>query len=176
MKEEIDLWKARRLINHSPLILLTSRAKGRDNVMTLAWSTPLAHGTPVMGVAVSKTCFTHELISEKGEFGINIPDKSLLEAVKLCGSTSGRDVDKFSSFGLTKEQAQKVSVPLIKECFASIELRVINTVDCGDHTLFIGEALRCAAVKDAMDTTLDISRYPTLHHLGEGVFAVTRLL
>jgi flavin reductase (DIM6/NTAB) family NADH-FMN oxidoreductase RutF len=176
MKEDMELWKARRLLNHSPLILLTSSARGRDNVMTVAWSIPLSHGAPLLGVAVSKDCFSHELVSKSMEFAINIPDRNLLETVKMCGTTSGRDIDKFRSFGLTKERAEKVSAPLIKECFASIEVRVINTVDCDDHTLFIGEVLRCTAEKGAMDATLDISRYATLHHLGEDVFAVTKRL
>lgn len=174
----MELWKARRLMNHSPLVLLTSHSgsRGRSNVMALAWSVPLSHGTPLIGVAVSKDCFTHELISESRECAVNIPDTSLLEKVIGCGSVSGRETDKFRAFGLTMEPGQRVSAPLIKECFAGIELRVVREVDCDDHTLFIGEALRCVAEEDAMNDTLDISRYQTLHHLGGDVFAVTRLL
>lgn len=178
MKTELELWKARRLMNHSPLVLLTSysRSRERSNVMALAWSVPLSHGTPLIGVAVSRECFTHELISETREYAVNIPTVDLLEKVVCCGKVSGREVDKFRAYGLSKEPGQRISAPLIKECFACMELRVVEEVDCGDHTLFIGEVLRCVAEEVAMNGILDISSHPTLHHLGEDVFAVTRLL
>lgn len=176
MKKDVELWKARRLLNHSPLILVTTRAKGRDNVMTVAWSVPLSHGSPLIGVVISKDCFSHELISESRVFAINIPDRKLLEEVTLCGSVSGRDVDKFASFKLTRERSEKISAPLIKECFANIELKVVGSTDYGDHTLFAGEAVRCVAEEGTIDSTLDISRFRTVHHLGEDKFALIKPL
>jgi|Deesub1362B_J571_1020462.scaffolds.fasta_scaffold00217_4 flavin reductase (DIM6/NTAB) family NADH-FMN oxidoreductase RutF len=176
MKKDIELWKARWLLNHSPLLLVTSRARGRDNVMTVAWSVPLSHVKPWIGVVISKDCFSHELISESHEFAINIPDFRLLKKVKLCGGVSGRYVDKFASFKLTREKGKEISSPLIKECFANIELRVIGSTDYGDHTLFVGEALRCVAEEGAINSPLDISRFRTVHHLGEDKFVLIKPL
>jgi flavin reductase (DIM6/NTAB) family NADH-FMN oxidoreductase RutF len=172
MKRDVELWKARRFLNHAPLILVTTRAKGKDNVLTVAWSVPLSHSRPLIGVVISKDCFSHELISESRVFAINIPSRELLDKVKLCGSVSGRDVDKFASFKLTKEEGEKIPAPLIKECFANIELNVVESTDYGDHTLFAGEALRCIAEEGSIDSTLNIARFRTVHHLGEDKFAL----
>lgn len=63
----------------------------------------------------------------------------MLKATEICGSKSGRKVDKFEASGLTRERAQKISSPLIAECPVNIECVKLKDVDAGDHTWFIGE-------------------------------------
>lgn len=71
---------------------------------------------------------------------INIPGENLKETVKEHGRLSGANVDKFAVADLTREKG-KLDAPLIKECLASIECRVISEDETGDHTLFIGEVV-----------------------------------
>lgn len=75
---------------------LTSIAKnGKPNVMTCAWATPVSEEPPVVVVCVSKESYTSQLIRQTKEFVINIPTKKLLKVLWICGTTSGRDTDKF---------------------------------------------------------------------------------
>jgi len=123
------------------VVLISSSADGKDNVMTAAWCFPLSAEPPLFGVSISAKRFTHGLIEKGKEFVINIPGSELVEAARTCGQSSGRDCDKFELAGLTKEKSEKVGAPSIKECLASIECKVINSLGTGDHILFVGHAL-----------------------------------
>lgn len=72
---------------------------------------------------------------------VNVVDEKLMEAVRVCGEKSGREVDKFALAKLTPEKGVKVNSPLIKECPVSIECKVVKEVEVGDHVWFIGEVI-----------------------------------
>jgi len=133
--------KPYRLIYPMNVVLISSSAEGRDNVMTAAWCFPLSAEPPLFGVSISPKRCSHSLIKKSGEFVINIPGAEFIEAVKICGENSGRDCDKFEISKLTKELSEKVAAPSIKECLASIECKVVDSFETGDHTLFVGEAV-----------------------------------
>ena len=123
------------------VVLISSSHAGKDNVMTAAWCFPLSASPAMFGVSLSRKRFTHLLIEKSKEFVINIPGPKLLDAVRICGENSGRDKDKFSLAKLTEEPSEKVAAPCIKECQASIECKVVNSIETGDHVIFIGEAV-----------------------------------
>jgi flavin reductase (DIM6/NTAB) family NADH-FMN oxidoreductase RutF len=137
----IPMEKLYRLLYPMNVVLISSSAEGKDNVMTAAWCFPLSADPPLFGVSISPKRYSHGLIEKSKEFVINIPDPGLIEAVRLSGENSGRDADKFELSGLTKERSEKVGAPSIKECMASIECRVVNSIQTGDHTVFVGEAV-----------------------------------
>lgn len=137
---------AYRLLHPAKVVLVSSVGDdGKPNVITLAWNMPASFSPQMLAISVGKTRHSHRLIKESREFVVNIPSADLKDQVLLCGSTSGKDTDKFSEAGLTQEEAEKVKAPLIKECLASIECRLVNECDAGDHTIFVGEVV---AVKD----------------------------
>jgi len=139
MKREIKR-NLYRLLHPKLTFLLTSvDRKGRENVMTLAWATPLSEEPPLLGIAVGKESLTAQNIKETKEFVLNIPDEKLLSAVWVCGTKSGREVDKFVKANLTKTKARFVRPPYIKECLAQIECRVKKVIDCGECFFFVGE-------------------------------------
>jgi flavin reductase (DIM6/NTAB) family NADH-FMN oxidoreductase RutF len=76
---------------------------------------------------------------------INVPDASLIEAVKVCGSRSGRDGPKFPVAGLDREPSLAVGAASIAQCPAHIECRVTRTVEFEHRDWFIGDvvAARC---------------------------------
>src|ERR1019366_7963576 len=89
----------------------------------------------------------------------------LAKNVVGCGNTSGRDVDKFKKFGLTALAASSVRAPLIDECYASLECKVIDTKLVTQYGIFILEV-----VKAWIDPS---NKHPrTIHHQGKGKFAV----
>jgi len=132
-----------RPIYPGPAGLVTSvSADGTPNIITLAEIFNISIAKPVIvGIAIHKARYSHELISTAREFVVNLPTTDIVAAVDRCGSASGRDVDKFAASGLTPLPADKVSAPLIAQCPVNIECRVIGIQEIGDHDLFLGEAV-----------------------------------
>ena len=96
---------------------------------------------------------------------IAIPAVKLARKVVGVGNCSGRDVDKFASFGLTPAPAKRVAPPLVAECFANLECKVADTRLVTSHNLFILEVLK--AWKDPAQ-----KNPKTIHHQGYGTFVV----
>jgi flavin reductase (DIM6/NTAB) family NADH-FMN oxidoreductase RutF len=99
---------------------------------------------------------------------INVPNEYLLKEVMYCGTHSGRDVDKFAETQLTPEPGESVEVPHIQECMAYVECRVSDAISAGDHTLFIGEALKAEVTRGVFERVWKIGEPGTefLLHLG----------
>jgi flavin reductase (DIM6/NTAB) family NADH-FMN oxidoreductase RutF len=166
-KTALQAREALRLLNHGPVVLVTSQEGGRLGVITLAWVTPVSAEPAMVGIAVSPKRYSHRLIKRSGEFVVNVPGSRLLDAVWLCGTASGRDTDKFAAAGLTSAQAQVVGAPLIEECFGHLECRVAGSVKAGDHTLFLGRVVAACADPAAFRDHLTLrGTTNTLHHLG----------
>lgn len=140
-----------RPIYPTPAGLITSvAADGKPNIITLGEVFNLSIRRPVIvGIAIAKPRYSHELIRTSGEFVVNLPTSRILEKVDRCGSVSGRQVDKFAAFGLTPLPAQVVKPPLIAECPVNIECKVIGIEEIGDHDLFKGEVV-AAHVDEAL--------------------------
>lgn len=174
MKVEITLSQATRLINPGPVVLVTARHKDAINVMAAAWTTPISHEPPLVGVSISPRRFTHDLIEKSGEFVLNVPGRNLLERVEFCGSMSGRDVDKFKEAHLTPVEAKEVCAPLIKECLGHLECAVVEAIDLGDHTLFVGQVVAAWAEEGTFNGTwlLKDEEAKPLHHLGGTYFGI----
>jgi flavin reductase (DIM6/NTAB) family NADH-FMN oxidoreductase RutF len=96
---------------------------------------------------------------------INIPTVELAEKVVACGNVSGERVDKFQAFGLTPVAAASVQAPLIAECYACLECRVVDGKLVSRYNFFVLEV-----VKAWIDPARKRPR--TIHHQGEGVFMV----
>ena len=142
-----------RPIHPSPAGLVTSiSVDGRPNIITLGEIFNISIASPVIvGIAIRKERYSHELISATREYVVNLPTVGMAETVDLCGSVSGRDVDKFTKFGLTPVEADEVSPPLIAECPMNIECRLIGIQEIGDHDLFLGQVVAVHMAEDALD-------------------------
>ena len=174
MKNDIPLSKAHRLINHGPVVLVTSQIEnGTPNVLAVAWSSPFCQNPPLAGVSIAKTHFSHQLIVESREFTMNVPPSNLIHSVFTVGKISGKDGDKFSKAGLTPIPSQEVLSPLIEECIGHLECRVAQTVEVGDHTLFIGNVVRACAEEGYFQDRWDLNKDGGLHHLGGEWFSVS---
>jgi flavin reductase (DIM6/NTAB) family NADH-FMN oxidoreductase RutF len=96
---------------------------------------------PMLAISVGLTRYTHSLIQKSKQFVLAWPGEDLAEETILCGTKSGKDIDKFGETGLTLQKAEYVKIPLIKECVANVECRLAGSAKCGDHTIFMGEIL-----------------------------------
>lgn len=130
------------LLHPKIAFFLTSISKkGKPNVMTCAWATPVSEEPPVVIVCVAKEAFTAELIKQTKEFVINIPTRKLLKSLWVCGKTSGRETDKFKKAALKYHNGKKVKAPVIDECIGHIECKLWKTVDAGECYAFFGKVL-----------------------------------
>jgi len=120
---------------------------------------------PLVGCVISNRNYSFDLLRKEKECAINIPTVELAEKVVGCGNTSGAAVDKFKSFGLTPKPAAEVGAPLIEECFANLECKVVDTKMVATYCFFVLEV-----VKAWIDPRMKAPR--TIHHLGSGAFMV----
>ncbi len=105
---------------------LTTTAAGQVNTMTIAWgSIGFIWAKPVFMVMVRPSRHTYKLIEESGEFTVSIPLKDMKEALALCGSKSGRDLDKLAAAGLTTLPGQKIATPGIAGCGLHFECKIL---------------------------------------------------
>jgi flavin reductase (DIM6/NTAB) family NADH-FMN oxidoreductase RutF len=173
MKEELENKRFNRLINHGPVLLLSTAYRGKPNVMALAWQTSISHDPPMLGVAVSPRNHSHRLIDNSGEFVLNIPTVSMMNQVHFCGTNHGNDVDKFRETGLTPVAGGIVSAPLVEECIGSIECQVREEVKVGDHSLFLADVKLVVVERELFDDVwcIEDDELLTLHHLGGEFYA-----
>lgn len=164
-KRTLPLSKVYGLLEPGPVVLVTTARDGKSNIMTMSWQTMMDFEPPLVGVIISDRNCSFGLLKATGECVINIPAVEIAEKVVGCGNTSGATTDKFKKFGLTPLPASQVGAPLIKECFANLECRVIDTTMVGKYCLFILEV-----VKAWIDPAAKNPR--TIHHLGRGNFTV----
>ncbi|MGQ9823861.1 MAG: flavin reductase family protein [Desulfotomaculales bacterium] len=169
IKESLPVEEAYRLINPGCVVLLTSAYRDRQNVMALAWHTPLSRRPPLVGIAVAQKHFTAELISASEEFALNIPGADLLEQVLFCGRVCGREKDKFKEARITPETAKKIRAPLVAQCAGYLECGVVDRHKVGDHYLFVGEVLAAGAAPALFSGQWKESA-ELLHHLGGKLF------
>jgi flavin reductase (DIM6/NTAB) family NADH-FMN oxidoreductase RutF len=171
IKKEVPLNKTNRLINSGQLILVTSAHQDKRNIVTLAWHMPFSHQPPLVAIAVAKKHFSSDLIRQEKEFVVNVPDITLLEKIIYCGSHSGRDGDKFQATGLTTKSAERLkTVPHISECIGHIECRLQETLEKGDHYIFVGEPLYVCAREDLFSDIWEVDKVKLVFHLGGKFF------
>ncbi len=164
-RRSFPLSEVYRLLEPGPVVLLTTAGKGRPNVMPMSWHTMLEFEPPLVACVVSNRNFSFRALKAARECVINIPTVELAKKVVACGNSSGRDVDKFAAFKLTPVAASMVQAPLIAECYANLECKVVDTRAVPEYCLFVLQIL-----KAWIDPALKHPR--TIHHRGRGVFMV----
>ncbi|MGE5342804.1 MAG: flavin reductase family protein [Candidatus Omnitrophota bacterium] len=167
--------QAYRLINPGVVFLVTSGNGDRDNIYAAAWNMPIRKEPGMLAILCDKSHYSFSLITETWEFGVNIPDASLVDAVYGCGATCGREVNKFSHFGLTRWKAQMITPPLIKEAIAHIECKVGQMVDLGDCVLFVAHMMTASVdPQHFKDNAWNFDNgLKLIHHIGGDRFAVS---
>ena len=129
-----------RPVYPTPAALITCVDRdGKPNIITLGEVAMVSLRPTRVSIGARPATYSNGLIKATGEFVINFPTAGMVDVVDFCGTTSGRNVDKFAETGLTPEPAIHVKVPLIKECPVNLECKVIGALSLGSHDLFIGD-------------------------------------
>lgn len=164
-------WKAGNMLYPLPAVMVSvTDGKGQDDIITVAWTGTICTNPPMVYISVRPSRFSHHMLMETGEFVINLTTEKLTRATDYCGVRSGRDVDKFKETGLTREKAEFVKAPMIKESPVSIECRVTEVKKLGSHDMFLAEVLAVHADEKYMDENnrFDLNRArPMVYSHGE---------
>lgn len=173
MPRTLEPQDALRLLNGSPVALVTTRWRKDTDVMPAVWLTQLSRTPPLIGLAVNPARHTHDMIRYSEQFALNFPARDMVNHAHYFGMVSGRDVNKLELAKLGTFRASKVDAPLIEGCVAWIECGVDDSFRFGDHTLFICRVLVVQAEPEAFDETwtLGDADYRPLHYLGGDQYA-----
>jgi flavin reductase (DIM6/NTAB) family NADH-FMN oxidoreductase RutF len=164
-KKSFPLSRVYGLLEPGPVVLLTTARKGNANIMTMSWHTMMEFEPPLVGCVISNRNHSFDALKATRECVINIPTVELAAQVVGCGNTSGRKLDKFQALGLTPAAASRVKAPLIDECYASLECKVVDTKLVTKYCFFILEVLQAWIDPSRKDPR-------TMHHRGRGDFMI----
>ena len=178
MKKEVALNKAKWLVEPGCVVLVTSGTMENPNVMTFSWQTPVNTANPcLILLAISHIRYSYELIKQNRELVINVPPEELLDQTHYVGCVTGRNTDKFKETGLTVIPAAVVEPPLIEQCAAHLECRVVEIFKMKSHDLLICEVVRALAEEKFFDGRWIPEKFHTLHYLTDSKYGLmTRTL
>ncbi|MBB4200636.1 flavin reductase [Rhodoblastus sphagnicola] len=165
-KRDFPVYKVRRYLEPGPIVLVSSRWRGKTNIMTMGWHTVMEFAPSLIGCVIASGNHSFHMIRESGECVINLPTTELVDVVVGIGNCSGARIDKFAKFGLTADAASEVKAPLIRECHASFECRLHDDALVGKYNFFIFEVVKAHVAPEP-------SHPETLHYTGDGVFVVS---
>jgi len=165
-KTNLPLTKIRRFLEPGPVVMVSSAHRGERDIMTMGWHMMLGFEPALVGCFIWDENHSFSLIRRSKECVINIPTFDMIDTVIGVGNTHGGNVDKFEKFGLTALEASKVDAPLIAECYANYECKLVDGSQINRYSLFIFEVVKAHVAKSP--------RYPmTVHYRGDGVFMVS---
>ena len=159
---KLKLEKAFALIEPGPVVLVTTNDGTKNNIMTISWTMVLDF-TPAFAITTGEWNYSFAALRKYRECVIAIPTVDLLDQVVGIGTCSGADTDKFARFKLTPVQGKVVKAPLIKECLANIECKLVDIV--GKHNIVVLEG-----VAAYVDSARKEKRM--VHAVGDGTFIV----
>jgi len=146
-------------------VLLATAHKGRSNVMPMSWHLMMEFEPPLVGCIVSNRNHSFGMLKASRECTLNVPQAELLGKVVKCGNASGRSMDKFAKFGLTAAAAARVKAPLVAECYANLECKLVDTRLVEKYNFFVLRVVKAWIERPR-------TRRRTIHHLGWGRFMI----
>ena len=133
---------AKTLLYPTPVLVIgTYDSNGRANAMTASWGGICCSTPPCIAVSIRKATYTYGNLMERAAFTVNIPAEAQIRAADYFGMVSGRNEDKFKAIRLTPVKGDIVNAPYVEEFPLVIECRLVQSIELGSHTQFIGEVM-----------------------------------
>lgn len=181
-------WKPGNMVYPLPAVMVSCGDKeGNKNVLTAAWTGTICSDPAMAYVSIRKSRYSHHMITETGEFVINLTTEDLARATDYVGVKSGKDMDKFKVMNLTPVMGSLEYAPLIDESPVNIECTVEQVLELGSHDMFIGKVKSIFVGEKYMDANgkFDLSKakplvyshgqyYGTGKHIGKFGFSVEK--
>ncbi len=144
-------FNAGTLLAPLPAVMATVGDMENSNIITIGWCGILSSDPPRTYISVRPSRFSHKLLTERGEFVINLTNKALCHAADYAGIYTGAKVDKFEKLGLTKKESKCVAPPTIAESPISIECKVFEVMHSGTHDIFMADILNVSCDESLLD-------------------------
>ncbi len=160
--EELPLSRAFTLLEPGPVVLVTTSDGQRDNVMTITWTMVLDFSA-TLAIKTGPWNYSYTALSDSKECVLAIPTIDLIDKVIGIGTSSGQDTDKFEAFGLARAPARHVRPPLLPDCLANVECRVVDTLE--PHGILVLEGVAAWIDRNRQERRM-------LHAVGDGTFIV----
>ncbi len=143
---------AKTLIYPTPAWVVGSYDKqGRPNGMTAAWGGICCSQPPCVAVSLRKATYTYGNLMERRAFTVSVPSQAHVKGADYFGLASGRDTDKFAATGLTPVRSDLVDAPYVQEFPLALECSVVQVLELGLHTQFVGQILDVKADEEVLD-------------------------
>ena len=146
-------FKPGTMLNPLPVVMVSCGSMEAPNIVTIAWTGIINSEPPITYVSIRKSRYSHELISQSGEFVINLTTEKLAETTDFCGVRSGRELNKFQECGLTPIPSDQIGAPMILESPVNLECRVMEVKSFPSHDMFIAEILAVHADESLLSDT-----------------------
>jgi flavin reductase (DIM6/NTAB) family NADH-FMN oxidoreductase RutF len=145
--QEMSWDDAITLASPHPYVLgVTQDAAGKPNAIGLCWWTICSWEPPMMAISVGKPRYSRQCLAACREFVLCLFGEEHARGAWVCGSKSGRKIDKLAQAGFTVIPSLKVKVPTIAQSVLSLECRVAKEIETGDHILYVGEVVAVRGV------------------------------
>ena len=166
------VWKAGTFEYPIPAVMVSCGNMEKSNIITVAWTGVINSDPAMVYISVRQSRYSYNIIKETKEFAINLTTKDLAYATDWCGVKSGKDVDKFKEMHLTKQKAEFIKCPLIKESPVSIECKVEKIIELGSHTMFMARVLSIDVDEKYIDEkgAFDISKCNLIAYANGGYY------
>ena len=170
------MWKPGTFIYPIPAVMVSCGDIEKSNIITVAWTGILNTNPATVYISVKPERYSHDIIKENKEFVINLTTEKLAYSADWCGVRSGSKFDKFKEMKLTKEKANFVKAPMIKESPVSIECKVIDIKTLGSHDMFIAEVLAINSDEKYIDEkgAFDISKCDLIAYANGGYYKLDK--
>lgn len=162
-KLDFPVDQVRRYLEPGPVVLVSSCWQGETDIMTMGWHTVMEFSPSLVGCVIASGNHSFELVRQSGECVINLPTVDMIDTVARIGNSTGAEIDKFGTFGLSADAATHVAAPLIRECHASFECKLHDDALVAKYNFFIFEVVKAHVAPSPKSPA-------TLHYTGDGAF------
>jgi flavin reductase (DIM6/NTAB) family NADH-FMN oxidoreductase RutF len=136
----------------SPVLIIgTYCSDGKPNIMNAAWGGIASSKPPCISVSLREATLTYHNIMQTEAFTVNFPSEKYFKEADLAGMISGREYDKFKLTNLTPEKSKLVNAPIVQEFPYALECKLVQHINLGTHTMFIGEIIGIAASEEMLN-------------------------
>jgi flavin reductase (DIM6/NTAB) family NADH-FMN oxidoreductase RutF len=124
----------------SPVVAITAERDGKRNGMIAdsAVRASIVPTIPRVSVYIHKFNFSHDMVFDSGRFGLHLLRNDQFELIHRLGFASGRTGDKLAA---VPHHLGKLGVPVLEDCHAHLECAVVNAMDTGSSTCFLGDVV-----------------------------------
>ena len=118
--------------------IIGTKTDKQMNGMTAAWVTQVSSNPLLVSVAIGRTHYTSEMISEAGCFSVNMLRPDQVKLARKCGFGTGKGKDRLEGLEILYK---KTGAPILADCAAYLDCKLYKAFEIGDHVVFIGEVV-----------------------------------